>query len=896
MALSELFKIYGTVGINNQEANKKLDETSDKGKKTAQALAQGFESIGKVFSGVGQAITNTGKACSVVTATVTGIITASTLKAKDFIGVYESARAIFERKLGTTGADEMYNKLLNIAKGSRYAQEYIVSAGQTLIAMGVDANDTAQYVQVATDAMSGMGKSGAELQEMAEMFGKMSIQTTLYTEDLNQMLTSGIRVYDILAAKYNTSTDAIKEMASAGQLTSEDFKYLMDVLSGNVQGMEEFSMAGLALAGKTGTLTGAIDSLNSSFRSFALNITGTNINKGQMENYNKLKDIVTLLGSTLEKVGEKFSFVSEWVGNGLDVLNKALQNFNNVLDNMSPETLERIAKTIAGLAAAGPILLAVGQGMSTVGGVFQGLSGATKTIGDVTGAISGFIQKTGLVKTAVTKIQNSLIDLPGIFGIAFTGLFSVLEGKGSLIMSIFTKIFAFGGIAALIIAGLGLVQQNFGDQISQIAQVAIEKGPEVLSNLVNGIVSRIPELVTLGVQLLQTLVDVITANLPMLIQGAVLIITTLVTALLNNLPQILQMGLQLIVSLAQGLIQAIPILIGYIPQIINSIVTTIITFLPQLLEAGVQILVALINGLVSVIPILVEMIPTIILNIVMAIANNLPQIINAGINILTSLIAGIFNAIPQLIIMIPTIIINIVQALWNNRGQILDAGGKIIISLVQGIVNYIGRVSEVVQQVQDKIKEKLGELKEKALNWGKDMLQGFIDGIKNKITGLVDTVKGVADKITSFLHFSRPDEGPLREYEQWMPDMVQGLARTLTDSAPLLYNTVNKLAQKVTEGLNLTNIPKDLKTSISGIVKWNDNDFATEPMAYRIKENKNLINSVNTDNQNDTMYKLLKLLKYYLPLLLKASGHDIYIDKDKIVAELLPSIDEGLFI
>lgn len=896
MALKDLFKIYGTIGINNDEANKKLDETTQKGKSTAQSLANGFESIGNVFSKVGEAITSAGKACSVVTAGVTGVITASALKAKDFIGVFESARAIFERKLGTTGADEMYNSLLNIAKGSRYAQEYIVSAGQTLIAMGVDANDTAQYVQVATDAMSGMGKSGAELQEMAEMFGKMSIQTTLYTEDLNQMLTSGIRVYDILAAKYGTSTDAIKEMASAGQLTSEDFKYLMDVLSGNVAGMEEFSMAGLALAGKSGTLTGAIDSLNSSFRSFALNITGTNINKGQMENYNKLKDVVTLLGSTLEKVGEKFSFVSDWIGNGLDFLNNALQNFNTTLDTMSPETLERITKAVAGLAAAGPILLAVGQGVSTVGSLFQGLSGATKSIGAVTGAISGFVQKTGLVKTAVIKAQNSLIDLPGVFGTAFTGIFSVLDGKGSLIMSTFTKVFAFGGVIALIVAGLGLIQQNFGDQIAQIAQVAIEKGPEILNNLVNGIVSKLPELVTLGVQLLQTLVDVITANLPMLIQGAVLIITTLVTALLNNLPQILQMGLQLIVSLAQGLIQAIPLLVGYIPQIINSILTTLITFLPQLLEAGVQILTALINGLVSAIPTLVQMIPTVISNIVMAVVNNLSQIIDAGINIMISLITGLIGAIPQLIIAIPSIIINIVQTLWNNRGQILDAGGKIIISLVEGIISFIGRVSEAVQQVQDKIKEKLGELKDKALEWGKDMLQGFIDGIKNKIQGLGDAVKNVADKVTSFLHFSRPDEGPLREYEQWMPDMVQGLAKTLNDSAPMLYNTVNKLAEKVTAGLDFVKIPDNLKTSVAGSVEWANNDFTAEPVAYKLQGNKQFIESTTNNTHNDNYSKLLKLLKYYLPLILKACGHDIYIDKEKLVAELLPNIDEGLFL
>lgn len=39
-----------------------------------------------------------------------------------------------------------------------------------------------------------------------------------------------------------------------------------------------------------------------------------------------------------------------------------------------------------------------------------------------------------------------------------------------------------------------------------------------------------------------------------------------------------------------------------------------------------------------------------------------------------------------------------------------------------------------------------------------------------------DAVKSVADKIKSFLHFSVLDEGPLTDYESWMPDFMKGLA------------------------------------------------------------------------------------------------------------------------
>ena len=44
------------------------------------------------------------------------------------------------------------------------------------------------------------------------------------------------------------------------------------------------------------------------------------------------------------------------------------------------------------------------------------------------------------------------------------------------------------------------------------------------------------------------------------------------------------------------------------------------------------------------------------------------------------------------------------------------------------------------------------------------------------IQSVINTVSGLADRIRSFLHFSAPDEGPLADYETWMPDFMKGLA------------------------------------------------------------------------------------------------------------------------
>ena len=52
----------------------------------------------------------------------------------------------------------------------------------------------------------------------------------------------------------------------------------------------------------------------------------------------------------------------------------------------------------------------------------------------------------------------------------------------------------------------------------------------------------------------------------------------------------------------------------------------------------------------------------------------------------------------------------------------------------------------------------------------------------------------MADKIRSVLHFSVPDEGPLTDYESWMPDFIGGLAKGIEKSRGLIQSAMNDVA------------------------------------------------------------------------------------------------------
>lgn len=133
--------------------------------------------------------------------------------------------------------------------------------------------------------------------------------------------------------------------------------------------------------------------------------------------------------------------------------------------------------------------------------------------------------------------------------------------------------------------------------------------------------------------------------------------------------------------------------------------------------------------------------------------------------------------------------------------------------IANGISAASSAVSNAVKKIADFVKNGLKDLPKNAVNWGKDMINGFVDGIKKMASKVTDAVKGLAKKIKEFLHFSRPDTGPLREYEQWMPDFVKGLANGINRNAYLVERATSNLASKMT----IDNLVGNVDSALMGL-------------------------------------------------------------------------------
>ena len=151
-------------------------------------------------------------------------------------------------------------------------------------------------------------------------------------------------------------------------------------------------------------------------------------------------------------------------------------------------------------------------------------------------------------------------------------------------------------------------------------------------------------------------------------------------------------------------------------------------------------------------------------------------------------------------------------------------------------------------------------LSTKAGTWGADLVTGMANGMKKAGGFLATAAKGLAETVKSFLHFSRPDVGPLREYEQWMPDMVKGMSKGITDNAYVLRDAVRGLSGQMKTQLTydvgrassaLTTAYNTRRISMGGVsisIYPQEGQDAEEIAQYTIDKLQMMINSEASAN------------------------------------------------
>lgn len=317
--------------------------------------------------------------------------------------------------------------------------------------------------------------------------------------------------------------------------------------------------------------------------------------------------------------------------------------------------------------------------------------------------------------------------------------------------------------------------------------------------LFDSVSGKLGAAVSLASGYLQTLTDGFTSGgFAGLAEGLGSIFTDLTT---NVGPQLLQSGIDLMTQLGQGMVTGIPQLLAQALPIAADLASNLRANAGQLVDTGIQFILNMAQGLINGLPTMITYIPGIVTDIAGIVNDNAPKLLEAGVKLIGMLGMGLIQAVPALLANLPQILMAVASVITAFNW--LELGGNIIKFLGNGIRNMGGTLSSCIKNCFDQGLAYIKSLPGKAAGWAADMINGFVGEIFSSMHKVADAVKNVASTITAYMHFSRPDIGPLRMYEQWMPDFMAGLSRGITDNLWMVEDAAERLSGATAEPMQV---------------------------------------------------------------------------------------------
>ena len=407
--------------------------------------------------------------------------------------------------------------------------------------------------------------------------------------------------------------------------------------------------------------------------------------------------------------------------------------------------------------------------------------------------------------TAVSKVfgmlpepvQNFVIIL-GALLVAFTALTPVIAALavsfGALNISLLPVIGIIAGVAAAI-AGIIAIVKNWGaitEWFGNLWQTVSQK----LMELWNGVVVFFTETIPAAFQIFIGFFSAIPDWWSGLWSQVSAFFTNTWNAILQN--PIVQLVVTTISSLWENAKNTLKGIWSGICQIASGA----FELLKNVILAPVLLLIDLVTGNFSQLASDAANIWNNIKNAASQIWSGIRQAVTSAASGLKQGVETVLSALSQFASQIWSAMKQTASSVWNGikttvvniASALREAAVSAFQRMVSGIGSALSGLYSVVSNGFSSAIRFITGLPGQAFQWGKDFIQGLINGISSMIQSVINTVSGLAERIRSFLHFSAPDEGPLADYETWMPDFMKGLASGIEKNRDLVEKAVRDVA------------------------------------------------------------------------------------------------------
>ena len=724
------------------ETEQKLKDLENQANQSATAV-QKIANAGEKLKTAGDNISTAGQKLLPATAAITGLGTAAVKTASNF----ESSMSQVQATMGIT------KDAMSMLDGQS------VNTMDALSSLAKEMGATTAFSATeCADALNYLALAGYDTQEMAD---------TLPTV-LNLAAAGGIE----LASASDMVTDA---MSALGMKTSEAdmmVDQMAKTASSTNTSVAQLGEGILTIGATAKAIKGGTVELNT-----ALGILANNGIKGA-EGGTHLRNIILSLQNPTDQAGKLMKKLGIEVydseGN-MRSMNDILGDLNSSMNGMTSAEKDNIISKIfnkTDLASVNALLANTGSTWDSLQSSIENSAGAAQQMADT--QLDNLQGQLTLLKSALEGLAISFGELlvPAIKGMVdgiqkvVDWLNSLDEGTKKMIVTI-----------AMIVATVGPVLIVVGKIITAVGTImTIVPKIVALINLVKG------AFVALNVVMLANPIGLIIAAIAALI--AVFI------ALWNNCEGFRNFWINLwegIKSIASSAIEGL-----------KSVFTGVIDFVTNNWQALLTLLVNPFAGAFKLLYDNCEGFRTFINEFV----ETLKNLISTGMETIKNIVTTIWNAISNTISTILTNIKNTVSNIWNGIkttivnivNSIKSAASNTFNSMHSAIKSIVGNIASSIKNGFQSAINYIISLPAMAIGWGRDMIMGIVNGIRGAIGHVKDAVKDVADSIKSYLHFSVPDEGPLTDYEEWMPDFMKGLAKGINENKGIIKRAISGVA------------------------------------------------------------------------------------------------------
>ncbi|MEQ2411996.1 phage tail tape measure protein [Blautia acetigignens] len=761
------------------ETEQRLRSLEEQANQSATAL-QKIRATGEKLQTVGNKISSVGQKLLPVTGVVTGLGTAAVKTAADF----DSAMSRVAAVSGATGSDfdslrdkarEMGAKTKFSATEAADAMNYMAMAGWktedmlsgiegVMYLAAASGEDLATTSDIVTDALTAFGLTAADSGHFADVLAAASSNANTNVSMMGETFKYCAPVAGALGFSVEDTAEAIGLMGNAGIKASQagtSMRSIMTNLTGDVK------LSGAAI----GDVTIATTNADGSMRSLSAILADCRVAFAGMTEAEKANNAEALVGKNamsgflalmnaapedIEKVSGAVNNCKDAAKNMADTMQDNLEGQLTILKSQLQEMaisfgdllMPAVRSIVSELQGMVNVLNAMPDGVKRVIMIVALLAAA---LGPVLIIIGKTLSAIGTIMTWAPKLAGAISAVKG----AFAALSATMMANPIAIV--------IAAIAALVAAFIYLWNTNeefrqFWIRLwNEIKEVAVQVWTAVSQFLVsawNGIRNT-------AVAVWNGIRDFFSG----LWAGIKTLFTTVVTAISTFLVGAWN-GIRATVMAVWNAISAF---LGSVWNGIKSVITNVVngirTFLQSAWNGIKTTITTVMNAIRTVISTVWNGIRTIISTVLNGIRGTVNSVWNGIRNTISSVVNGIKNAVSSAF-----------NAMWSGIRSTISGIYNTIRDGLGNAVNYITGLASA------------------GWRWGADIINGIVNGIRSCIGAVANAVTDVSNTIRSHLHFSVPDEGPLTDFESWMPDFMSGLAEGIEKSRGMVKAAVNSVA------------------------------------------------------------------------------------------------------